>query len=93
VVARLVVLDVVPTATCGGAPTATSRAATGTGGSSPCRRLLPERLIGGDRRRSSSSNVRAGMGLGREPGRYYSLEILAAYWRILDGPEADVARG
>jgi hypothetical protein len=34
------------------------------------------------------------MGLGREPRRYYSLEILAAYRRILDGPEAaDVACG
>ena len=44
---------------------------------------LPERLIGGDPQAFFDLHVRAGMGLGRAPGRYPP-EILDAYRRLLD---------
>src|SRR5919199_4709123 len=44
---------------------------------------LPERLIGGDPQAFFDFHVRAGMGLGQEPGRYPD-EVLAAYRRLLD---------
>jgi len=46
---------------------------------------LPERLIAGDRQAFFDLHVRAGMGLGAEPGRYPP-EILDAYRRLLDDP-------
>ena len=46
---------------------------------------LPERLIGGDPQAFFDLHVRAGMGLGAEPGRYSS-EVLDAYRRTLDDP-------
>src|SRR3712207_6558137 len=48
---------------------------------------LPERLIAGDPEAFFDLHVRAGMGLGREPGRYPP-ELLAAYRRIFDDPDA-----
>jgi haloacetate dehalogenase len=48
---------------------------------------LPERLIGGDRQAFFDHHVRAGMGLGAEPGRYPP-EVLDAYRRTLDDPGA-----
>jgi haloacetate dehalogenase len=47
---------------------------------------LPERLIGGDPQAFFDLHVRAGIGLGVEPGRYPP-EILDAYRRLLDDPE------
>lgn len=47
---------------------------------------LPERLIGGDPQAFFDLHVRAGIGLGAEPGRYPP-EILDAYRRLLDDPE------
>ena len=44
---------------------------------------LPERLIGGDPQAFFDLHVRAGLGLGREPGRYPPA-VLDAYRRILD---------
>jgi haloacetate dehalogenase len=46
---------------------------------------LPERLIGGDRQAFFDLHVRAGMGMGAEPGRYPP-EVLDAYRRLLDDP-------
>jgi haloacetate dehalogenase len=46
---------------------------------------LPERLIGGDPQAFFDLHVRAGMGLGAEPGRYPA-EVLDAYRRTLDDP-------
>ena len=46
---------------------------------------LPERLIGGDPQAFFDLHVRAGLGLGAEPGRYPS-EVLDAYRRTLDDP-------
>jgi haloacetate dehalogenase len=46
---------------------------------------LPERLIGGDPQAFFDQHVRAGMGLGAEPGRYRA-DILDAYRRIFDDP-------
>lgn len=46
---------------------------------------LPERLIGGDPQAFFDLHVRAGMGLGAEPGRYPP-EVLSAYRRMLDDP-------
>jgi haloacetate dehalogenase len=46
---------------------------------------LPERLIGGDPQAYFDLHVRAGLGLGREPGRYPG-EVLDAYRRLLDDP-------
>ena len=48
---------------------------------------LPERLIGGDPEAFFDLHVRAGMGLGAEPGRY-PREVLDAYRRALDDPGA-----
>jgi haloacetate dehalogenase len=48
---------------------------------------LPERLIGGDPQAYFDLHVRAGMGLGAEPGRYPA-EVLDAYRRALDDPGA-----
>lgn len=48
---------------------------------------LPERLIGGDPHAFFDRHVRAGMGLGAEPGRYPS-EGLDAYRRALDDQAA-----
>jgi haloacetate dehalogenase len=48
---------------------------------------LPERLIGGDPDAFFDLHVRAGMGLGKEPGRYPD-EVMAAYRRALDDPAA-----
>jgi haloacetate dehalogenase len=48
---------------------------------------LPERLIGGDPQAFFDLHVRAGMGLGGEPGRYPA-EVMDAYRRTLDEPEA-----
>jgi haloacetate dehalogenase len=47
---------------------------------------LPERLIGSDPQAFFDLHVRAGIGLGVEPGRYPP-EILDAYRRLLDDPE------
>ncbi len=46
---------------------------------------LPERLIGGDPGAFFDLHVKAGLGLGAEPGRYRP-EHLEAYRRILDDP-------
>jgi haloacetate dehalogenase len=46
---------------------------------------LPERLIGADPDAFFDLHVRAGMGLGREEGRYPA-EVLEAYRRLLDDP-------
>ena len=51
---------------------------------------LPERLIGGDPQAFFDLHVRAGMGLGREPGRYPP-EVMDVYRRILDDPAAVAA--
>ena len=51
---------------------------------------LPERLIGGDPQAFFDLHVRAGMGLGAEPGRYPPT-ILDAYRRALDDPDAVAA--
>jgi haloacetate dehalogenase len=48
---------------------------------------LPERLIGGAAQAFFDLHVRAGMGLGAEPGRYPP-EVLDAYRRALDDPGA-----
>ncbi len=48
---------------------------------------LPERLIAGDPQAFFDLHVRAGMGLGREPGRHPD-EVLAVYRRALDDPGA-----
>jgi haloacetate dehalogenase len=48
---------------------------------------LPERLIAGDPQAFFDHHVRAGMGLGKEPGRYPP-EILDVYRRALDDPGA-----
>jgi haloacetate dehalogenase len=48
---------------------------------------LPERLIAGDPQAFFDLHVRAGMGLGKEPGRYPP-EILESYRRALDDPGA-----
>jgi haloacetate dehalogenase len=48
---------------------------------------LPERLIGGDPDAFFDLHVRAGMGLGAEPGRYPP-EVLDAYRRPFDDPDA-----
>jgi haloacetate dehalogenase len=48
---------------------------------------LPERLIGGDPQAFFNLHVRAGMGLGAEPGRYPP-EVLAVYRALLDDPGA-----
>jgi haloacetate dehalogenase len=48
---------------------------------------LPERLIGGAPEAFFDLHVRAGMGLGAEPGRYPP-EVLEAYRRTLDDPDA-----
>jgi haloacetate dehalogenase len=48
---------------------------------------LPERLIGADPQAFFDLHVRAGMGLGAEPGRYPP-EVLDAYRRALDDPGA-----
>jgi haloacetate dehalogenase len=46
---------------------------------------LPERLIGGDPQAYFDLHVRAGMGLGAEPGRYPP-EVMDAYRRTFDDP-------
>jgi haloacetate dehalogenase len=46
---------------------------------------LPERLIGGDPQAFFDLHVRAGMGMGAEPGRYPA-EVLDVYRRLLDDP-------
>jgi haloacetate dehalogenase len=46
---------------------------------------LPERLIGGDPQAFFDLHVRAGLGLGAEPGRYPDA-VLDAYRRLLDDP-------
>jgi haloacetate dehalogenase len=46
---------------------------------------LPERLIGGDPQAYFDLHVRAGRGLGAEPGRYPA-EVLDAYRRLHDDP-------
>ncbi|MEN3284219.1 MAG: haloacetate dehalogenase [Solirubrobacteraceae bacterium] len=46
---------------------------------------LPERLIGGDTQAFFDLHVRAGIGMGAEPGRYPP-EVLDAYRRLLDDP-------
>jgi haloacetate dehalogenase len=51
---------------------------------------LPERLIGGDPQAFFDFHVRAGMGLGEEPGRY-AARVLEAYRRTLDDPGAVAA--
>jgi haloacetate dehalogenase len=48
---------------------------------------LPERLIGGAPQAFFDLHVRAGMGLGAEPGRYPA-EVMDAYRRALDDPGA-----
>ena len=48
---------------------------------------LPERLIAGDPQAFFDLHVRAGMGLGKEPGRYPD-EVLEVYRRALDDPGA-----
>src|SRR4051812_10714102 len=48
---------------------------------------LPERLIGGDAQAFFDLHVRAGMGLGQEPGRYPD-RVMDAYRRALDDPGA-----
>jgi haloacetate dehalogenase len=48
---------------------------------------LPERLIGGDPQAFFDLHVRAGMGLGAEPGRYPA-GVLEGYRRTLDDPGA-----
>lgn len=48
---------------------------------------LPERLIGGDPQAFFDLHVRAGMGLGGEPGRYPA-EVMDAYRRTFDDPDA-----
>ena len=48
---------------------------------------LPERLIAGDPQAFFDLHVRAGMGLGSEPGRP-SDDVLGAYRRIFDDPSA-----
>jgi haloacetate dehalogenase len=48
---------------------------------------LPERLIGGDPQAFFDLHVRAGIGLGAEPGRYPP-EVIDAYRRALDDPGA-----
>jgi haloacetate dehalogenase len=48
---------------------------------------LPERLIGGDPQAFFDLHVRAGMGLGREPGRYPP-EAMEAYRCAFDDPAA-----
>jgi haloacetate dehalogenase len=46
---------------------------------------LPERLIGGDPQAFFDLHVRAGMGMGAEPGRY-PRDVLDVYRRLLDDP-------
>ena len=48
---------------------------------------LPERLIGADPQAFFDFHVRAGMGLGAEPGRYPA-EVIEAYRQALDDPGA-----
>jgi haloacetate dehalogenase len=48
---------------------------------------LPERLIGGDPQAYFDLHVRAGMGLGAEPGRYPP-DVMDAYRRAFDDPGA-----
>jgi hypothetical protein len=86
VVARIAVLDVVPTGEVWRRADGDFARGYWHCGSSPCR----PRFRAPNRRRSAvvlRPPARAGRGLGRKPGRS-SPEILAAYRRILDDPEA-----
>jgi haloacetate dehalogenase len=87
VVARLAVLDIVPTGEVWWRADGAFARGYWHWGFLALPPPLPERLIAGDPQAFFDLHVRAGMGLGREPGRY-SPEILAAYRRILDDPEA-----
>jgi haloacetate dehalogenase len=86
-VERLAVLDVVPT----GEVWARADRAFATGywhwAFLALPAPLPERLITGDAEAFFDLHVRAGMGLGREPGRYPP-EVLAGYRTAFDDPEA-----
>jgi haloacetate dehalogenase len=87
VVARLAVLDIVPTGEVWRRADGDFARGYWHWGFLALPPPLPERLIAGDPQAFFDLHVRAGMGLGREPGRYPP-EILATYRRILDDPEA-----
>jgi haloacetate dehalogenase len=84
-VERLAVLDIVPTGEVWGRADRNFARGYWHWGFLAQPAPLPERLIGGDTQAFFDLHVRAGIGLGREPGRYPP-QLMEAYRRLLDDP-------